>query len=164
MDSSAGVSLLLRRFLTLSSCPLDWKHFDLYILRDAAITFYVGQSECAFDRVWEHINGGPHGHSIVGRFLLVNWPKSGSFQVELLSSQSAQFAPVGCNLSAAERLLIETFSPCFNVALNSKPQCVPGGYLPANTPIKYLRSYKRMLREAAAFVRADANRSPWDEE
>ncbi|MBE0697801.1 MAG: hypothetical protein IH586_12840, partial [Anaerolineaceae bacterium] len=49
------VSLLLRRFLILASCPPVWHDFDLYTIRDGEAVFYIGQSECAFERVWEHI-------------------------------------------------------------------------------------------------------------
>jgi hypothetical protein len=164
MDSPTAVSLLLRRFLIQPSCPPEWKLFDLYLIRDANTTFYVGQSECAFSRVWEHIHGGPHGHSILGRFILVNWPKSGSFLVELISSQSPQFSRVNCALAAAERLLIEEYSPCFNNSLNAQPHPLPARYLPPNAPIKYLHTYKRMIREAGYAARVDANHSNWGEE
>jgi hypothetical protein len=164
MADPFAVSLLLRRFLILTSCPPDWRDFDLYLIRDDETVFYIGQSDCAFGRVWEHIRGGPHGHSITGRFILANWPKSGSFFVELLSSRAPRFARVGYNLSAAERMLIEEYTPCFNISLNHQPHPLPAGYLPPNAPIKYLRSYKRMIREAGYAAQMDANRKDWDKE
>lgn len=48
----------LKRFLLIQQCPADWKYFDLYLFRDEAVTFYVGQSHLAFARVWEHLLGG----------------------------------------------------------------------------------------------------------
>lgn len=164
MNHPDAISLLLRRFLVQTTCPPEWKDYDLYLVRDERITFYVGQSECAFYRVWEHIHGGPHGHSILGRFILVNWPKSGSFSVELMCSRSEQFAEVEHNLSAAERMLIEARTPCFNVALNGQPHPISDEYLPPNAPIKYIHSYKRMIREAGYTARAEANRTEWNEE
>jgi hypothetical protein len=162
MPEEYSVSILLRRFLVLTSCPPGWKGFDLYLLRDAETVFYVGQSDCAYERVWNHIRGGPHGHSIPGRFILANWPKSGSFQVELISSYAPRFASVGHNLDTAERALIAEWTPCFIVSLNAQPHAVPPGYILPNAPLKFVRSYTRMLREAEAAARMDANRAGWD--
>jgi hypothetical protein len=147
-ENNPAVSLPLRRFLTLTACPQEWKSFDLYVFQDERQAFYVGQSYCAYERVWEHLKGGPHGHSIVGRFLLANWPRSGRFTVMLLSSLSPQFAAVGNNLDAAERQLIEELTPCYNVALNQQPAVLPDGYLPPNTPLRGWKNFRRMLREA----------------
>jgi hypothetical protein len=147
-ESKAVVSIPLKRFLTIPTCPPRWKCYDLYLFRDEAVTFYVGQSQCAFERVWEHIKGGPKGHSIVGRFLLANWPRSAGFTVEMMDSRRLETGAASPNLDEAERALIEKFSPCFNVALNGKPSLLPGEYLPPNTSIKYLKNLRRMLREA----------------
>jgi hypothetical protein len=156
------ISLSLKQFLTISDCPARWKHYDLYIIRAEQVVFYVGQSYCAFERVWEHIRGGPKGHSIVGRFVLANWPRSGSFVIDLLSAQSLRFTQCNHSLDAAERCLIEQFTPCFNSALNTQPAPLPAGFLPPNTPIKHLRSYKRMLREAVYAVRSTDADTQWE--
>src|SRR5512137_1541114 len=108
------VAISLKRFLLVDQCPADWKSLDLYLFRDESVVFYVGQSCLAFARVWEHLMGGFHGHSIVGRFIWCNWPKSMNFTIELLSSQFKEFDGVGNDLSAAERQLIQQWTPCFN--------------------------------------------------
>ena len=155
------LAVTFKEFLTMTVCPPRWKEFDLYMFSDGEMAFYVGQSYRAFERVWDHILGGPKGHSIIGRFCLANWPRSGHFRVGLLSSRSPRFATVGYNLDAAERLLIEELRPCFNVSLNSSPLPVPAGYIPPNQSIKYLRNFKRMLREAGYVRRANAEDMVW---
>ena len=59
----------LKRFIIVEQCPEDWKCFDLYLFRDENVVFYIGQSQLAFSRVWEHLLGGFHDHSMVGRFV-----------------------------------------------------------------------------------------------
>lgn len=158
-----ALALPFFRFLTITSCPPAWKHFDLYLIRDETVVFYVGQSECAFSRVWEHITGGIKGHAIVGRFLLANWPKSSHFIIELLDSHTARFGTAGYNLDQAEKLLIEQYTPCFNVSLNRAPAPLPEKYLPPNTPTKYLKSFRRMMREAEVAVKIAASRdTEWE--
>lgn len=151
----------LKTFLTITACPPRWHLFDLYLIHDEQVAFYVGQSVCAFDRVWEHIKGGPHGHSLVGRFILCNWPRSARFTVDLMSSQMARFASVRHNLNASEQALIEEWSPCFNVSLNSSPTPLPAGYLPPNASIKYLKNFRRMLREAGYAARGSKDDMEW---
>ena len=101
--NSDNVAMPLKRFLLIEQCPASWKDLDLYLFRDENIVFYVGQSYLAFARVWEHLLSGFKGHSIVGRFIWCNWPKSMSFTIELLSSQSEQFDVVRNDLNASER-------------------------------------------------------------
>ncbi len=149
--------LPLKRFLLIEQCPEEWKGLDLYIFRDDAILFYVGQSHLAFARVWEHLLGGFKGHSIVGRFIWVNWPKSMSFTIELLSSVSEQFSSVGHDLNLAEQLLIQQWTPCFNVSLNPQPTAVPQTYLPPNVGLRRRRSLKQLIREAERAVQAEDN-------
>lgn len=149
------VALPLKRFLLVTQCPEAWKALDLYLFRDDSVVFYVGQSHCAFARVWEHLLGGFKGHSIVGRFAWVNWSKAMKFTIELLSSQSGQFDAVGNDLNAAERQLIEQWSPCFNAALNSRPAPIPAGYLPPNAPFRQRRGLNRLIHEAERAVRAE---------
>jgi hypothetical protein len=149
------VALPLKRFLLVEQCPGSWKGLDLYLFRDENVVFYVGQSCLAFARVWEHLISGFKGHSIVGRFVWCNWPTSMSFTIELLSSQSEQFGVVGNELNACERLLIQRWSPCFNVSQNNQPTLLPDCYLPPNAPFRRRRSLNMLLHEAERAVKAD---------
>lgn len=150
-----NIAIQLKRFLLLEGCPADWKDIDLYLFRDDDVVFYVGQSQLAFARVWEHLLSGFKGHSIVGRFVWCNWPQSMNFTIELLSSRSKQFDVVGNDLSASERLLIQRWSPCFNVSQNDQPTPLPNSYLPPNAPFRRRRSLKALLHEAERAVKAD---------
>ena len=149
------VVISLKRFLLIQQCPGDWKGLDLYLFRDEDVVFYVGQSYLAFARVWEHLLSGFKGHSIIGRFVWCNWPKSMSFTIELLSSQSEQFSVVGNELSASERLLIQRWSPCFNLSQNSQPTPVPNSYLPPNAPFRRRRSLNMLIHEAERAVKTE---------
>ena len=150
-----NVAIPLKRFLLIGQCPPSWKGLDLYLFRDKDVGFYVGQSYLAFSRVWEHLLSGFKGHSIVGRFVWCNWPKSMSFTIELLSSQSEQLGVVGNELSASERLLIRRWSPCFNISQNSQPTPVPNCYLPPNAPFRRRRSLNMLIHEAERAVKAE---------
>jgi len=152
--NTQNIAIPFKRFLLVEGCPADWKDFDLYLFRDEHIAFYAGQSQLAFARVWEHLLSGFKGHSIVGRFIWVNWPQSMSFTIELLSSQSGQFG-VGNDLSASERLLIQRWSPCFNVSQNSQPTSLPATYLPPNAPYRRRRSLNALIHEAERAVKAE---------
>src|SRR5512134_2582173 len=146
MDSQK-VAIPLKRFLLMEHCPADWKGLDLYLFRDEAVVFYVGQSHFAFARVWEHLLSGFKGHSIVGRFVWCNWPVSMKFTIELLSSRSGQFNAVGNDLNVAERMLIQQWTPCFNVSQNSQPMPVPAHYLPPNARLRCSRSFTGLIRQ-----------------
>jgi hypothetical protein len=150
-----NIAIPLKRFLLIEACPADWKAFDLYLFRDGHAAFYAGQSHLAFARVWEHLLGGFKGHSIVGRFIWVNWPQSMNFTIELLNSRSEQFGVVGNELNASERLLIERWSPCFNVSQNSQPSTLPASYSPPNAPFRRRRSLNALIHEAERSVKAD---------
>jgi hypothetical protein len=150
-----NVAIPLKRFLLVAQCPPAWQSLDLYLFRDADVVFYVGQSYSAFARVWEHLTGGFKGHSVVGRFVWCNWPRSMRFTIELLSSQSEQFESVGNEVSASERWLIQRWTPCFNLSLNSQPSPVPHSYLPANTPFRRRRSLNALIHEAERAVQAE---------
>lgn len=155
------VALSLKRFLLIEQCPEAWQELDLYLFRDDHVCFYVGQSHLAFARVWEHLLGGFKGHSIVGRFIWVNWPRSMNFTLELLSSRAALFSGVAHDLNSAEWMLIQQWSPCFNVALNPRPTAVPPTYLPPNANFRRRRSLRQLRREAElAIRREDAQRWP----
>jgi len=151
------VELALKRFILTDreQCPEAWKDFDLYLFRDEDVVFYVGQSHLAFARVWEHLLSGFKGHSIVGRFVWVNWPKSMSFTIELLSSKSVQFNEVKNDLNASERMLIQRYAPCFNVSQNTKPTSLPESYLPPNAPFRRRRSLNALIHEAERSVKAE---------
>lgn len=153
--SNQKVVISLKRFLLIEQCPVDWKGLDLYLFRDETVVFYVGQSHLAFARVWEHLLSGFKGHSIVGRFVWCNWPISMKFTIELLSSQLEQFGVVGNELSASERLLIQQWTPCFNVSQNSQPTSVPDSYLPPNAPFRRRRSLNALIHEAERAVKAE---------
>lgn len=157
------IAIPLKRFLLIEHCPEDWKALDLYLFRDDDAAFYVGQSYLAVARVWEHLLGGFKGHSIVGRFVWVNWPKSMNFTIELLGSRSEQFNDAGNDLSASERLLIQRWSPCFNVSQNVQPMPVPNSYLPPNAPFRRRRSLTMLIREAERAVKAEET-AHWLEE
>lgn len=150
-----NVAIPLKRFLLVEQCPASWKGLDLYLFRDEDVVFYVGQSHLAFARVWEHLLSGFKGHSIMGRFVWCNWPTSMRFTIELLGSQLEQFNSVGNDVSAAERLLIQQWTPCFNVSQNSQPTPVPNSYLPPNAPFRRRRSLIMMIREAERAVKAE---------
>jgi hypothetical protein len=145
----------LKRFLLIEQCPADWTGLDLYLFRDEAVVFYVGQSQLAFARVWEHLLSGFKGHSIMGRFVWCNWPTSMRFTVELLSSRLEQFNTVGNDVDAAERSLIRQWAPCFNVSQNSQPTPVPKSYLPPNAPFRRRRSLNMLIHEAERAVKAE---------
>jgi hypothetical protein len=155
------IALPISKLLTIEQCPTEWRRCDLYLFRDDAIVFYVGQSHNAFDRVWAHLHGGFKGRSVVGRFVLCNWPRSMRFVVELMHSQSARFDPVGNDLDAAERYLIEQLSPCFNEALNSRPTPLPGRYSPPSAKGRRPKSIKRMMHDAARACQLEDNRKQW---
>jgi hypothetical protein len=154
-DQPGEVCLALKQFMTFNEfCPPRWKEFDLYLISDEQVTFYVGQSQCAFERLWEHIRGGPNGNPQLGRFILCNWPHSAGWKVMMLSSRAARFASVAFDRDAAERLLICELRPCLNIALNHTPTPLPDCYLPPNTALKSRRSFRRMIKEAGYLPRS----------
>ncbi|MBN8579950.1 MAG: GIY-YIG nuclease family protein [Anaerolineae bacterium] len=153
------VSIPLKRFLLVNECPPSWKGLDLYLFRDEHVAFYVGQSQLAFARVWEHLLSGFKGHSIVGRFIWCNWPTSMSFTIEMMSSRSGQFDTIGNDLNAAERQLIQHWSPCFNISLNDQPTSLPASYLPPNAPFRRRQGLNKLIHEAERAVKADDTRS-----
>lgn len=149
------IAIPLKQFLLIEQCPAAWKGLDLYLLRDEAVVFYVGQSYLAFARVWEHLKSGFKGHSIVGRFVWCNWPVSMKFTIELLNSQCEEFGIIGNDLNAAERQLIQRWTPCFNVSQNSQPTPVPQTYLPPNASLRCSRSLNKLIHQAERAVKAD---------
>jgi len=152
------VAIALKRFLLITQCPAAWKGLDLYLFRDEAVVFYVGQSHFAFARVWEHLFNGFKGHSIMGRFVWCNWPTSMKFTIELLSSQCEQFNSIGNEVIAAERMLIQHWSPCFNVSQNSQPTPLPPAYSPPNARLRCSRSLNKLIHEAERAVKVEDDR------
>lgn len=150
----------VKRFIITAECPAEWRAFDLYLFRDEEVTFYVGQSQLAYGRVWQHVRDGFKGRSLVGRFILCNWPASMKLTIELTSSRSSRFDHVGNDLNAAERLLIEQYSPCFNEALNGHPTPLPERYAPPTAAPTCPRRLSKMIREAEHAVQAD-NKKTW---
>jgi hypothetical protein len=159
-----NVALPLKRFILTDHehCPPEWKHFDLYLFRDEQVVFYVGQSQLAFVRVWNHLLGGFHGHSMIGRFMWANWPVSMKFTIELMSSLSEEFTAIGNDLSAAERQLIERWAPCFNVSLNRQPVTLPLHYRPANSRLQ-CGGLNKLIHQAERVVKVDDARLLIDE-
>lgn len=153
------VAISLKRFLLLDRCPTEWTGLDLYVFRDDSVAFYVGQSHFAFGRVWEHLLGGFKGHSLVGRFIWCNWPRSMQFTIELWNSQAEEFSSVGNEVNAAERQLIQQWSPCFNVSLNSQPTQLPAYYLPPNAKFRRRQSFRKFLFEAERAVKAEESQA-----
>jgi hypothetical protein len=153
-----NIVISLKRFLLIEHCPADWKNLDLYLFRDEAVAFYVGQSHLAFARVWEHLLGGFKGHSMMGRFVWCNWPTSMKFTIELLSSQSEQFSSIANDVNAAERALIQQWSPCFNVSLNNQPTPLPSSYALPNARLRCSRSLNKLIHQAEHAVKAEDNR------
>ncbi len=142
------IRLPLREFLVIEGCPPAWKGYDLYLFRDDEVVFYVGRSQTAFTRVWDHLLDGFKGRSLVGRFVLMNWPRALQFTIELMSSQEERYADVGKNVEAAEAFLIAHHSPCFNDVLNHTPTPLPAHYNPPTAKGRRPRSPNRMIHEA----------------
>jgi len=157
----SSIRLPLKHFLTIDRCPPDWKSYDLYLFRDPQVVFYAGQSDCAFRRVWRHIQGGFKAHSIIGRFILCNWPQALQFTIELHHSSTLQFEAVQHHRDAAERQLIQQFAPCFNDVLNPYPTPLPAEYHPPNAAVPRPRSLKRMIKQAELALQKDRNTQPW---
>ncbi|HET9911544.1 MAG TPA: hypothetical protein VFQ13_06630 [Anaerolineales bacterium] len=158
-----SIKMKVKQFILLEECPDEWKKFDLYIIRDENLVFYVGQSYLAFHRVWDHIKNGYKWRSDVGRFILCNWPKSMNYEIELLSSGSPEFAIVNNNLLKAEEMLIRMHKPCFNVSQNVEPSPLPVIYLPPGSTIRCSRSLTRLRYQAEQSIRND-ERKKWMEE
>jgi hypothetical protein len=150
-------------FIQMEECPDEWKKFDLYVIRDESLIFYVGQSYLAFNRVWDHIRNGYKWRSDVGRFILCNWPKSMNYEIELLSSGSQEFDAVGNDLLRAEEMLIRMYKPCFNISQNAEPSPIPEAYLPPSAEIRCSRSIKKLQYQAEQSIRND-ERKRWMEE
>lgn len=146
--STTPILLPLREFLVIGDCPEAWKAYDLYLFREGEMVFYVGRSQTAFTRVWTHLYDGFKGRSLVGRFVLMNWPRALQFTVELRYSADESFAALGHSVEAAESALIEEYAPCFNEMLNRTPTPLPNGYNLPTAKGRRPRSPNRMIHDA----------------
>lgn len=155
------IILPLKTFLTITLCPPEWHRHNLYVIHDPETVFYVGRSDVAFNRVWQHLQDGFKGRSKVGKFIKNNWPKSMHFTIKLLHSDAEQFNAVNNDPAAAEALLIAQLSPCFNDALNATPTPLPASYVPLNHEVAQPRFIKQMLREAGYAVLAEQKSTDW---
>ncbi len=158
-DGLASVTQLVKEFITLKACPPAWRVFDLYLIRDDQVVFYVGKSELAFFRIWQHILDGYKGRSTIGRFILCNWRESMNFTIELMNSRSSQFTDLDNDLSAIECSLIARYSPCFNIVSNPKPTPLPDQYLRTTSPIQYARRIGKVIREASFILKGEKRKS-----
>jgi hypothetical protein len=139
-------------------CPPNLMEYDLYIIRDADLIFYVGQSNSAFYRVWEHIINGYKARSIVGRFILCNWPASMHFQIDFYSSKSDLFTAVSHDLNRAELQLINKHRPCFNEIANISPTLLPTQYKPVTKLMKYSHGLRKLQFQARLAIEAEAKK------
>lgn len=146
---NGNLSIKLKQFILIEECPPDWKEYDLYCIREGDTAFYVGRSYLAFDRVWGHIRNGYKARSLVGRFLLCNWPASMNYEIVLMNSRAPEFDPVRNDPALAEELLIKRLQPCLNESLNAAPADLPEKYLPPNAEIRCSRSLTKLRFQAA---------------
>jgi hypothetical protein len=153
------IALPLKSFLQIEHCPPEWRRLNLYWIRDEQVVFYVGQSFVAFHRVWEHFYDGFKGRSLMGRFIVCNWPVSMRFTVEMSSSLLPRFAAVEHDLSRSEQMLIEQYAPCLNTALNSNPTPIPDHYASPYTSLKFRHHPHKFIRQAAQALQAEQRRA-----
>ena len=133
---------------------------NLYLIRDEDTVFYVGQSYVAFHRVWEHFYAGFKGRSLVGRFIICNWPASMRFTVDLMSSKSARFGLVENDRFRSEQLLIQQYAPCLNTVMNPQPTPIPSQYASPYTSLKFRHHPKKFIHQAAQVLQA-AQKKTW---
>ena len=160
VDGSPSILLPIKEFIIVKACPPAWQAFDIYLIRDAQVVFYVGKSEVAYFRIWQHILDGYKGRSTVGRFILCNWRASMNFTIELINSRTSLFAHLENDRSAVERSLITKFCPCFNVISNPTPTPQPAQYLPTTSPIQHARHLGKVIREAGSVLKGE-KRQVW---
>jgi hypothetical protein len=158
-----SIQMAVKEFIIVKACPPAWRGFDLYLIRDDQVVFYIGKSDLAFFRIWQHILDGYKGRSTIGRFILCNWRESMNFNIELMNSHASRFADLDNDLSAIERSLIGKYSPCFNIVSNPKPTPLPMKYLPTTSPIQHARKLGKVVREAK-FVLQGEQRKGWLED
>lgn len=149
MTPTLQASLQVREFLQMEACPYEWQRMDLYLLRDEQTVFYVGQSQSAFARVWTHFYAGFKARSVMGRFIVCNWPVSMRFTIELMQARHPRFAAHNHDLNQAEQALIAEYRPCLNTTHNPNPLPLPAGYTHPLTPLRLRLHPKRCIQQAA---------------
>lgn len=159
MPEQPSVTLPLKALLQIEHCPAEWQRLNLYLIRDEAVAFYVGQSYVAFHRVWEHFYDGFKGRSLLGRLIVCNWPMSMRFTVELMSSRTACLASVEHDLNRSEQLLIQQYTPCLNTTMNPQPAPLPDRYFSPYTSLKFRRHPKRCIQQAAQAIQAEREKA-----
>jgi hypothetical protein len=159
MSDQPEVTLPFKVFLQIEHCPPEWQRLNLYWIRDDEVVFYVGQSYVAFHRVWEHFYDGFKGRSLIGRFIVCNWPVSMRFTVELTSSRTARFASVEHDLNRSEQLLIQQYTPCLNTTMNPQPAPLPAHYFSPYTSLKFRRHPRRCILQAAQAIQAEREKA-----
>lgn len=159
MSEQLEVNLPLKVFLQTEHCPSEWQRLDLYLIRDEEVVFYVGQSYVAFHRIWEHFYDGFKGRSLVGRFIVCNWPVSMHFMVELMSSRNERYACVENDRNRSEELLIQRYTPCLNTTMNPQPTSIPERYFSPYTSLKFRLHPRRCIHQAAQAIQADRKKA-----
>jgi len=149
------IEVSIKQLLVNEKCPEEWKDYDLYEIYDEEVSFYVGQSYIAFNRIIEHIRNGYKARSDVGRFILCNWPKSMNYRVRMLSSKSEEFTDVGNDVLKAEEKLINTRKPCFNNVQNEQPTKLPERYLSPSSIIRCSRKFTIIVKQAESSIILD---------
>lgn len=108
----------------------------IYVVRDGALVFYVGQSRRdVITRFWEHLQAPSH----LGRLIAVNKPDSLQWIVnfyaladcEQFVQQKSLFAMQEWqhfDMDMAEQALIQTMHPVLNRDFNEKPTPLPARY------------------------------------
>ncbi len=113
--------------------PSDAIGHPIYLFREDAIVFYVGQSRQPLTRFMEHLGQTWQADaSEVGTLILEQAPHSGTWTYELWTLEDcAQYLEPGLvagDVDDAETALIRHFHPCFNVRYNLNPTPLPERY------------------------------------
>jgi hypothetical protein len=108
----------------------------IYVVRDAALVFYVGQSRRdVVTRFWEHLQAPSH----LGQLISLNAPASHQWSVDFYAlADCAAFVPQKSlfalqewqhfDMAMAEQALIAALHPVLNHDFNSKPTPLPARY------------------------------------
>lgn len=103
----------------------------LYLVRDGATVFYVGQSVDPVERVRGHLGLGElafAGTDRLGYFIEDNLPGAQAWQVILYTLEDCQAYLGAWDVQEAEERLIELARPCLNVQGNTSPSPIPAKY------------------------------------
>jgi len=125
---------------------VDTTGHRLYVVRDGAVVFYVGQSQDVRARLNEHIGrqGGrcaPTWPSLLGQAILDNLPEARDWTIKLWTIADCQEeldsdvpSPWPWTKDVAEQHMILARRPCFNVTYNANPKALPERYYDPRTP------------------------------